>query len=34
LLRRAVYLDVSPDMTCDNLAQLADALIKVLEGVL
>lgn len=34
LLRRAVHLDVSPDMTSDNLAQLADALIKVLEGVL
>jgi 8-amino-3,8-dideoxy-alpha-D-manno-octulosonate transaminase len=34
LLRRSVHLDISPDMTSDNLEQLADALTKVFEGVL
>jgi len=34
LLRRSVHIDISPDMTSDNLEQLADALTKVFEGVL
>jgi 8-amino-3,8-dideoxy-alpha-D-manno-octulosonate transaminase len=34
LLSRAVHLDISPDMSPDNVEELADAVVKVLEALL
>ena len=34
LLSRAVHLDISPDMSQTNVEELADAMRKVLNGLL